>query len=325
MDFETPLVSILTPCFNSADTLPRYTSGICTQTHRQFEVILVNDGSTDNTEEVLRACANKIIVSSGARVTCISQANKGPCAALNTAFRHARGDYFLLCDSDDALTPNAISDFLEAFALHPDCDMVFARYNLCDQAGRVVDTGPAIAIPGPDAIYETLIARGMFIKAGAYCFRRRCLDSLPNGRLNEAYYGQNLELLLHIAARGRIAFHDAVTVNITIQPESRSRRRDLQALRRQCLDSMQLQLEVIARYGCSRRALRAFRRRFLPAESQLFFLEGRRADTLKCLLLGLGLGLVTRRILLHALCSLTEPTRLWLARRWYPEFLRGTG
>lgn len=318
------LVSILTPCFNSAETLPRYMAGISSQTCRRFEVVFVNDGSTDDTERVFCRLAQATTGECGVSVKYIVQPNKGPCAAINTAIAHASGEFLLFCDSDDMLLPCAVAEFLEGFREHPEADMIFARYNMCDSEGRVISQGPVIPIPSPNDVYDALLAHGMFIKAGAYCFRRHCLDMLPMGKLNEANYGQNLELLLHVAARGIIVFRDVVTVNLFARPDSRSRRQSVSALRRQTLDSKRIQMEIIRQYGCRASTRRAFAARFLPMESMLYFLEGNWRATVGCLFKSLVLGCLNRRLLQHAIFSAVPVLRRRLAQRWYPQYVAHT-
>lgn len=314
------LVSILTPCFNSAATLPRYMAGISAQTCRNFEVVFINDGSTDNTEHVFFELAQATAKNSGVRIEYVVQPNRGPCAAINAGLRVARGEYFVFCDSDDVLAPDAIAQFIKAFQENPGADMVFTRYRLCDETGKPIDYGPAPPIPAPNEVYSELLARGMFIKAGAYCFRRKCLQLLPLGRLNEQNYGQNIEILLHVAARGRVCFWDAFTVDIFSTPASRSRRRSLTALRRQTLDSKRTQLEIMRQHGVSRSVRRAFTARFLSNESLLYFLEGNWLGQTRCLLTAIWLGRLNGRIIRHWLAGPFPTLRRRLAKQWYPEY-----
>lgn len=87
------LFSVVIPAFNRAELLPKTLDSVWHQTFTDFEIIVVDDGSTDDTLEYLRSL--------GGRVRVFTQANKGPGGARNLAAKHARGDYLAFLDSDD--------------------------------------------------------------------------------------------------------------------------------------------------------------------------------------------------------------------------------
>jgi hypothetical protein len=88
-----PLFSIITPTFNRAALLREALESIASQSFRDFEVFVVDDGSSDETETVVKAC--------GIPIRFLRQANLGPGAARNLALQHARGRYVTFLDSDD--------------------------------------------------------------------------------------------------------------------------------------------------------------------------------------------------------------------------------
>jgi len=97
---STPLISAIIPAYNAADTITRTLKSILDQTVPPHEIIVVDDGSQDNTCEVVRAL--------GDRVTLISQENGGPSAARNTGIKAATGDWLAFLDSDDAWLPTKL-------------------------------------------------------------------------------------------------------------------------------------------------------------------------------------------------------------------------
>jgi glycosyltransferase involved in cell wall biosynthesis len=286
----TLLFTVITPCFNVAKVLPRYFNGIINQSFRPFECILINDGSTDNTGDVIEQWFDRLKDVEGLHARLYSQSNKGPFAAVNLGLAAASGEFIVFCDADDELMPQALAEFSRAFNYYPDADLIFTRYEICDWEGKVLEFGPNAPIPNPENVFESLLARGMFIKAGAFCFRRACLSLLPLGRLNEEYYGQNLEILLNVAAAGRVHFWDATTVRIHWNTNSRSRTETPQAVYRQVFDSKRTHLEAIRRYGCSRRTWRAFRLRFLSREAKYYYLTRNVPLLVWCFALSIWLG-----------------------------------
>ena len=91
-----PLVSIIVPVYNVAVYLPQCLDSLIHQTYPNLEVICVNDGSPDNSGEILERYAKE-----DGRIRVISQANQGPSGARNTGIRDATGDYIMFVDSDD--------------------------------------------------------------------------------------------------------------------------------------------------------------------------------------------------------------------------------
>lgn len=95
-----PLVSVIVPVYNTAPWLPRCLDSICSQSYQNLEILCVNDGSTDNSAEILAEYAAK-----DARIKVFTQANAGLSAARNTGLEHATGEWVTGVDSDDYLYP----------------------------------------------------------------------------------------------------------------------------------------------------------------------------------------------------------------------------
>ena len=93
-----PKVSVVIPTFNRADTIGDSIKSVLEQTFKDFEVIVVDDGSTDGTESVVAAFGDS-------RIKYIMQDNAGACAARNNGIRHANGEYIAFQDSDDYWMP----------------------------------------------------------------------------------------------------------------------------------------------------------------------------------------------------------------------------
>jgi len=109
-----PLVSICIPAFNAARWLPAALESALAQTYPHCELIVVDDGSTDDTLAVARGFESR-----GVRV--VHQANAGQCAAANHALRLARGDYVKFFDADDLLSPEMIARQVAALRERPGC------------------------------------------------------------------------------------------------------------------------------------------------------------------------------------------------------------
>lgn len=103
-----PLISVIVPVYNVAEFLPRCLASVETQTYKHLEIILINDGATDESGEICDAFAQK-----EPRATVIHKTNGGPSSARNAGLERASGDYVTFLDSDDAIDANMYEHLLE--------------------------------------------------------------------------------------------------------------------------------------------------------------------------------------------------------------------
>ena len=131
-------ISVVIPCFNSADTLKRAVASIAAQTHPVREVIIVDDGSTDETLNVARSIAhenpqlNCVIVDLGR--------NLGPGTARNAGWDRATGSFVAFLDADDAWHPRKLGVQHAVMAANPRCVLSGHRYRV-DSSGALGDIG----------------------------------------------------------------------------------------------------------------------------------------------------------------------------------------
>jgi glycosyltransferase involved in cell wall biosynthesis len=111
MNLSTPAISVIIPTFNRAALLARAIDSVLAQTWQDFELLVVDDGSSDNTAEVIGGY--------GRRLTCIRQKNSGAAAARNTGIRAARADFLAFLDSDDWFIKNKLELQLAAMRANP--------------------------------------------------------------------------------------------------------------------------------------------------------------------------------------------------------------
>jgi glycosyltransferase involved in cell wall biosynthesis len=127
-DKESPLVSVIIPCYNHGHFLPRAIESVANQTYSNHETIVVDDGSVDNTREVVSCYQNVLYV---------HQANSGLSAARNTGIINSKGDYFIFLDADDWLLPEAIQTNLSHFLSDNTLGLVAGSYiNHYEQTGE---------------------------------------------------------------------------------------------------------------------------------------------------------------------------------------------
>jgi glycosyltransferase involved in cell wall biosynthesis len=130
---SVPLVSIVLPTFNRASSLEGAVRCCLDQTWRNIEIIIVNDGSTDNTEEVAQALVEK-----DSRVRYIKQTNQKIPGALNTGFKNAHGDYFTWTSDDNRYEPDAIEIMVEKLESQKDLGFVYCNMKIINEEGEIV-------------------------------------------------------------------------------------------------------------------------------------------------------------------------------------------
>jgi len=129
---ERPLVSVVVTAYNYAEFLAGAVRSVLGQTYPHFEIILVDDGSTDSTPEIARALA------ADPRISYIRQENAGQAAAKNRGVTGARGDLIAFLDADDLWMPQKLSRQVPLFERDPGVGVVFSRALWIDGAGRAV-------------------------------------------------------------------------------------------------------------------------------------------------------------------------------------------
>lgn len=137
-----PLVSIIVPVYNGEKTIERCLRSIQNQSYSNIEVLVVNDGSSDHTERIIRKYAQR-----DSRFRYIEKENSGVSDSRNVAMAEAKGDYFQFVDGDDWLVKQATEEFVNT-ALTYGCDMVISDfYRVCGRRIYTkghIDAGPVI-------------------------------------------------------------------------------------------------------------------------------------------------------------------------------------
>ncbi len=114
------MISIIIPSFNHASTIGKCLESILSQTISDLEIIVVNDGSTDNTIEVLKSYADHIQL--------IDQPNQGAAAARNHGFDQSTGEHVMFCDADVMMRPEMLQKMLSALTVHPGAAYAYSSF-----------------------------------------------------------------------------------------------------------------------------------------------------------------------------------------------------
>ena len=149
---DAPVVSVVIPAYNASRTLPTAIASVASQTFTDLELVVVDDGSTDNTAEVAGACGVS-------NVRVVRQANAGHAAARNTGIDAARGRYLAFLDADDLWLPTKLSRQLNLIDRNPGIRAVQTGAAIVDDDLRLLWREPCTA--SRDCLWDTLCLKNM--------------------------------------------------------------------------------------------------------------------------------------------------------------------
>jgi glycosyltransferase involved in cell wall biosynthesis len=165
----TPTVSVIIPAYNQGRYLGAAIESALAQTYRNFEILVIDDGSTDDT----RAVADQF----GDRLRYIRQNNQGLAAARNTGIRSAAGQYIALLDSDDEWLPTYLATMVDLAYASPEAAVFYCRARCMDADGielRQILGGP---IEPRQSIYQTLLRYDFLIPSTVFMLRSAAIEA----------------------------------------------------------------------------------------------------------------------------------------------------
>jgi glycosyltransferase involved in cell wall biosynthesis len=163
-------ISVIIPSYNRADLLPFTLDSVLAQERPADEIVVVDDGSSDDTGEVVAGYQR-----AHPTVRYVRRENGGLAAARNTGYAEARGDALLFLDSDDLLLPAALRALEAALCARPDAPLAFCRAQIVDSAGAVIE--PVWEVEDePEDIWENLLGANKLRSPGAVLVRKAAIE-----------------------------------------------------------------------------------------------------------------------------------------------------
>lgn len=214
----TPMVSVVVTTYNYGRFLPFALDSVLEQTFDDLEVIVIDDGSTDNTQQVIQPYLRD------RRVRYFLRNHLGVVTAKNTGIKLARGPYVAFLDADDIWMPAKLERQLELFQADPELGVVYTRRQLIDEEGHEL-------VHEQPKFYRGMVLEPLF-RTNFVCFSsalvaRRVFDTV--GLLNLAYApSEDYDLWLQIARHFRFDYVDDPLVQYRIGHASLSRRLERQ-------------------------------------------------------------------------------------------------
>lgn len=197
-----PEVSIVMPTFNRLDWLRAAIDSVFAQTHREWELILIDDGSDAPTGEYLHAVAGN----DDCRVRAIFRAHCGnPPALRNVALRHARGEYVAFLDSDDLWLPRKLERQLASLRARPGREWSYTAAVMVDAWGRPLGRSLPYPAVRDGWIADSLLRGEAAVTQSSVLIRRDAIESV-GGYPEDLPVCGDYELFVRLALRGEVDF-----------------------------------------------------------------------------------------------------------------------
>lgn len=194
-----PLVSVVIPAFNSGKFIREAIDSVLAQTYKNYEIIVVDDGSTDNTKEILQPYIKK------GQIKYIYQTNQRQAAARNNGIRRSKGELIAFLDSDDLWLPKKLESQLPFFQ-ESSIGLVYSGLSIFDEDNNTLEETDFTRYR-KGRIFDDLLASN-FIPTSTVMIRRSCIDKA--GFFRDYKLGQDWDLWLRISAGFKIDYVDQI-------------------------------------------------------------------------------------------------------------------
>lgn len=211
---NSPIVSVIIPAFNAENYIGEAISSVLNQDFKDYEIIVINDGSTDQTVRIVSDFSDY-------RINLINQPNSGISKARNRGIEESKGQYIAFLDADDTWFPNKLSLLVSFLNNNQEYAMVYSRGELIDSNGQLIGFFPYKGFEGN--ILKKLLLNASLIHSSSILIQKNILDSYKGFDSNINHY-EDWDLWLRIAARYKIGFLKDVLLKIRINKEGNTAR-----------------------------------------------------------------------------------------------------
>ena len=164
-----PTISILVPAYNAEQTILETISSVQQQTFQDFEIIVINDGSTDRTLELLNSVADS-------RLKIFSYENGGLPVARNRGIAHATGEFLAFLDADDLWSPDKLELQLATLQRHPEAGVAYSWTLFMDEQGKSFHSDKPIYFEGN--VYGKLLLKNFLASGSNPLIRKQAIESV---------------------------------------------------------------------------------------------------------------------------------------------------
>lgn len=164
-----PLVSVIIPTFNREFFIKDAIDSVLNQTFQDFEIVVIDDGSTDNTKDIIDGYNDY-------RIHYFYQKNRGLNPARNAGIKNSRGNYIAFLDSDDIWEPDKLEKQVEILNQKPEIGLVYCGSSLIDENKNFIGKRPLITYKGD--VFKKLVMYNFLYNGSVVLFRKSCIEKV---------------------------------------------------------------------------------------------------------------------------------------------------
>jgi len=269
---QTPIVSVCVPSYNHARFIQPCIESIFAQTYQNIQLIIIDDGSTDNSPEIIEKTLKNCPFESKLTI----RSNKGLVRTLHEGLEMARGDYFAVLASDDMWLPGFLEHRVNQLQNRPNAVLAYGHCYLIDENNKIFTS------TADWAEYEDGDARNMLLTKKNGLFAPTVLyrkSALEKQKWNPDIFGEDYELYLRLTLLGEFAFESSIFSAYRIHSTNTSR--DTEALISTKMHAFELNAESL---GLTAKELKDIKLRLNWETSERYFSSGQRLKAIKAAL-----------------------------------------
>lgn len=211
------MISVIIPLYNKEQSIARTLQTVLNQTFQDYEIIIVNDGSTDNSLEETRKVSDS-------RIRIINQENAGVSAARNRGIEEAKYDLIAFLDADDEWMPDYLETQYKLYKKYPECEVFACNYEFRDNSGKITHTIiKKLPFTGEDGIltnyFEVASCSHPPIWTSAVAVKKNAIENI-GGFPVSIKSGEDLLTWARLAARYKIAYSTKISATYCIRREN---------------------------------------------------------------------------------------------------------
>lgn len=219
-----PKVSIITPVYNGERFIERYFDMVLKFTHKDLELIIVNDASTDNTNEIIEQNRQRL-VENGIELKYVKlENNEGPAGALNHGLLEVTGEYLSWHDVDDIYYPECISKSLEICLKNPEIKTVFSKFAIVNEENldKILAEKPKRGFKHKNMLWDYIWEKNIILTPMRFVETKALFSVLKDRSIYISRGGQNWQLLMPITYVYKWGYVDEVLSKYMIRKNSHS-------------------------------------------------------------------------------------------------------
>lgn len=211
------MISVIIPLYNKEGIIEKSLNSVLSQNYDDFEIVIVNDGSTDRSTDIVRSIKDS-------RICLVEQENGGPSKARNTGVKNAKGDWIVFLDADDELLQDALKVFDELTQQYKDCNFFCCGYNN-KTANRIINAY-TYKEKYVDNNFKSHFFKEFLPRTGAAIYKKDLIESCPFDE--EIHRFEDLEALFRLYRVTKVFLCSQIVLNVNVEYASASNgRRDI--------------------------------------------------------------------------------------------------